>query len=288
MTSRRVEHVMGMPISLALRGRHAGDARGDAAWAAALAVLRDADRMFSTYRADSVISRINRGEIAVDTPARGRRGPGASAPRPSATSGGAFAAAPRRRARPVRRRQGLGRRARRRPTRRSARHRLLPVRGRRPHLPHRRPGRRAVAHRHRGPAGPDPDRRGRARSAPAPSRRPAPPTAAPTSSTPAPVARRAASRPSPCRALPHRRRRRRHRRLRPRRRRRALAGRTRAPRRVRRARRTGRPARSDVRPSHLRRTADLPLPFTVGSATATANPLRPVNPGAGGSYRSGT
>jgi thiamine biosynthesis lipoprotein len=61
---RRVERVMGMPISLALRGRHAGDACGDAAWAAALAVLRTADRTFSTYRADSVISRINRGEPA--------------------------------------------------------------------------------------------------------------------------------------------------------------------------------------------------------------------------------
>ena len=59
---------MGMPISLALHGRHAGDARGDAAWAAALAVLREADRVFSTYRADSVISRINRGEIAESLP----------------------------------------------------------------------------------------------------------------------------------------------------------------------------------------------------------------------------
>jgi FAD:protein FMN transferase len=64
---RRIEHVMGMPISLALRGRHAGDARGEAAWAAALAVLRAADRTFSTYRADSVISRMNRG-VPVDTP----------------------------------------------------------------------------------------------------------------------------------------------------------------------------------------------------------------------------
>ena len=68
MTVRRVEHVMGMPISLALRGKHAGDDRGDAAWAAALAVLREADRVFSTYRADSVISRINRGEIAEPPP----------------------------------------------------------------------------------------------------------------------------------------------------------------------------------------------------------------------------
>jgi hypothetical protein len=31
-TFRRVEHVMGMPISLALRGRHADDAAGSAAF----------------------------------------------------------------------------------------------------------------------------------------------------------------------------------------------------------------------------------------------------------------
>ena len=86
---RRVEHVMGMPISLALRGRHAGDARGEAAWAAALAVLRAADRTFSTYRADSVISRMNRG-IAVDTPPEVADvlAIGAAAER---SSGGAFA-----------------------------------------------------------------------------------------------------------------------------------------------------------------------------------------------------
>ena len=88
---RSVEHVMGMPISLALRGRHADDApaRGAGAAAragrggggpgrppppppaagppgpAALAVLREADRVFSTYRADSVISRLGRGEITL-------------------------------------------------------------------------------------------------------------------------------------------------------------------------------------------------------------------------------
>ena len=60
---RHVEHVMGMPISVALRGRHADDDRGRAAWAATLAVLRDADRVFSTYRHDSVISRLGRGEL---------------------------------------------------------------------------------------------------------------------------------------------------------------------------------------------------------------------------------
>jgi len=67
---RRVEHVMGMPISLALRGRHAGDRYGEAAWTRALAVLQEADRVFSTYRPDSFVSRLGRGEITVaDCPA---------------------------------------------------------------------------------------------------------------------------------------------------------------------------------------------------------------------------
>jgi FAD:protein FMN transferase len=64
--ARRVEHVMGMPVSLALRGRHTADAAADAAWAAALATLRDADRLFSTYRADSAVAAINRGTLTPD------------------------------------------------------------------------------------------------------------------------------------------------------------------------------------------------------------------------------
>jgi thiamine biosynthesis lipoprotein len=68
--ARRVEHVMGMPISLALRGRHTDDAAADDAWSAALGSLRDADAVFSTYRSDSVVSRIRRGEMAIaDAPA---------------------------------------------------------------------------------------------------------------------------------------------------------------------------------------------------------------------------
>jgi thiamine biosynthesis lipoprotein len=63
---RFVEHVMGMPISLALRGRHADDALGQAAWEAAMASLHDADRVFSTYRADSEIGRLDRGEISLE------------------------------------------------------------------------------------------------------------------------------------------------------------------------------------------------------------------------------
>jgi FAD:protein FMN transferase len=60
---RHVEQVMGMPISVALRGCHAGDARGAAAWAAAMAVLREADRVFSPFRPESAVSRLNRGEL---------------------------------------------------------------------------------------------------------------------------------------------------------------------------------------------------------------------------------
>jgi FAD:protein FMN transferase len=64
-TARRVEHVMGMPISLALRGAHTHDDEADAAWAAALDVLHAADRVFSTYREDSAVAAIRRGELAV-------------------------------------------------------------------------------------------------------------------------------------------------------------------------------------------------------------------------------
>jgi thiamine biosynthesis lipoprotein len=61
--ARRVEHVMGMPISLALRGHHVDDDAADAAWATALEVLREADRVFSPYRPDSAVSAIRRGEL---------------------------------------------------------------------------------------------------------------------------------------------------------------------------------------------------------------------------------
>jgi len=66
-TSRRVAHVMGMPISLALRGRHTADAAAEAAWAEVLAVLREVDRVFSTYREGSYVSRLGRGEIELGT-----------------------------------------------------------------------------------------------------------------------------------------------------------------------------------------------------------------------------
>ena len=62
-TARHVGHVMGMPISLALRGRHAADEAGRAAWAEVMESLRRADEVFSTYRPDSFVSRLGRGEL---------------------------------------------------------------------------------------------------------------------------------------------------------------------------------------------------------------------------------
>ena len=62
-----------MPISLALRGRHADDAAAGGAGRACVAVAPEVDRVFSTYRADSHVSRLGRGEIALDEcPAGGR------------------------------------------------------------------------------------------------------------------------------------------------------------------------------------------------------------------------
>jgi thiamine biosynthesis lipoprotein len=57
---------MGLPVSLALHGRHCDDARADAAWSAAVELLREADRVFSTYRDDSWVCRLGRGEVTVD------------------------------------------------------------------------------------------------------------------------------------------------------------------------------------------------------------------------------
>jgi thiamine biosynthesis lipoprotein len=66
VTARHVDHVMGMPISLALRGRHAHDAAGSAAWGQVMEDLRCADRTFSTWREDSWISRLARGDVRLD------------------------------------------------------------------------------------------------------------------------------------------------------------------------------------------------------------------------------
>ena len=60
---RMVEHVMGMPISLALRGADACTAAGRAAWSEVIGELRQIDSIFSTYRKESIINRFGRGDI---------------------------------------------------------------------------------------------------------------------------------------------------------------------------------------------------------------------------------
>ncbi|MEO6084475.1 MAG: FAD:protein FMN transferase [Umezawaea sp.] len=65
MTTRYVDHVMGMPVSLAVRGRHTADDLARVAWAEVMASLRWVDRVFSTYRPESFVSRLGRGEVDV-------------------------------------------------------------------------------------------------------------------------------------------------------------------------------------------------------------------------------
>lgn len=56
---------MGTAVSLVLRGDHEDDEPARSAWASAMASLRAADEVFSTYRAGSWISRLGRGEVSV-------------------------------------------------------------------------------------------------------------------------------------------------------------------------------------------------------------------------------
>lgn len=63
--ARYVEYVMGMPVSLALRGRHTADTAAQEAWRSVMAELRWADAVFSTYRHDSWVSRLDRGEVTL-------------------------------------------------------------------------------------------------------------------------------------------------------------------------------------------------------------------------------
>jgi len=61
-----VEQIMGMPVSIHLRGEDVDSAGSAAAVAAAYAVLRGMDAVFSTYRADSDIMRLRRGEATLE------------------------------------------------------------------------------------------------------------------------------------------------------------------------------------------------------------------------------
>lgn len=58
-----VEQIMGMPVSVLCRGRSARTEPVDAAVRAVFAELRSVDEMFSTYKADSVVSQVRSGAI---------------------------------------------------------------------------------------------------------------------------------------------------------------------------------------------------------------------------------
>jgi thiamine biosynthesis lipoprotein len=55
---------MGLPVSVALRGPRSP--HEDETWAEAVAVLHEVDAVFSTYRDDSVISRLSRGDLVLE------------------------------------------------------------------------------------------------------------------------------------------------------------------------------------------------------------------------------
>ena len=102
---------MGMPIGIDVARRRGVDVEPAFDW------LREVDATFSTYREDSDISRLDRGELTLaDCRPRSTRCSRAAS-RSSARTGGYFSVRARRAARPVRARQGLGGRRRRRAAR---------------------------------------------------------------------------------------------------------------------------------------------------------------------------
>jgi thiamine biosynthesis lipoprotein len=62
-----VEQVMGLPVSIHLRGPRTRDADIEVVVAAAYAELRAVDALFSTWRPDSQVSQLRRGERRLDT-----------------------------------------------------------------------------------------------------------------------------------------------------------------------------------------------------------------------------
>lgn len=60
-----VEQVMGMPVSVHVRGEGARGADVEAAIEVGLAGLREADEIFSTWRSDSSIERLRRDELSI-------------------------------------------------------------------------------------------------------------------------------------------------------------------------------------------------------------------------------
>lgn len=60
-----VEHIMGMPVSIHLRGSGVDEVPAQQAVAEAFRVLREMDSVFSTYRPDSDLMRLRREEVGI-------------------------------------------------------------------------------------------------------------------------------------------------------------------------------------------------------------------------------
>src|SRR5215213_1637921 len=60
-----VEQVMGLPVSIHVRGPAPRDEPVTAAVRRAFALLHRVDALFSTYRPDSEVSRVDRGELSL-------------------------------------------------------------------------------------------------------------------------------------------------------------------------------------------------------------------------------
>ena len=90
MASTRVEHVMGTAVGVEVRGDRSGDPVLDAVLDGVFAHLRDIDARFSTYRDDSEISRLARGELAESDCSPDVRHVLAACDQLAVTTGGAF------------------------------------------------------------------------------------------------------------------------------------------------------------------------------------------------------
>jgi len=89
----RVEHVMGMPVSVDVRGADADEDRAEGVAAAldeAFALLRAVDARFSTYQAGSEVRRLARGELRTDDASAELREVLGLCERVRRVSGGAF------------------------------------------------------------------------------------------------------------------------------------------------------------------------------------------------------
>lgn len=87
-----VEQIMGLPISVHVRGPQAAEPEVHQAVAAAFAALRADDAQFSSYRHDSAVSRIRRGELALAEASPRMREVVALCEEASARTDGAFSA----------------------------------------------------------------------------------------------------------------------------------------------------------------------------------------------------